>query len=217
MTQFNISNCKVEQLNDKGNNIKVVNTSGNNTVSEQSDITQTVDRSLTQERLAVEDIDSFSKVRGVTPSIVAPLLKNGYLNIAEDTVQEALEQILEVAFHKKDWGGEGNDLYTANFLIGGVRKPTAFLLKGKGLKKKRMEIKDCGKNGDQVQRLFQSPASLFVIQFVGIISEAVIHHAHGEIARLKMQGREAQFLIVDGQDTARLLYDYGKISLPRSA
>ena len=77
-----------------------------------------------------------------------------------------------------------------------------------------MEIADCGTNGDQVVRLFQSPADLFVIQFVGNISETVIQHAHGEMARLKTQGKEAHFLTIDGQDTARLLTAYGKLTPP---
>jgi hypothetical protein len=145
------------------------------------------------------------------------LLKGGYLNVAEDTVQKALEDILTVPLHKKDWGGEVNDLYTANVFVDGLRRPTAFLLKGRGLKAKTMEIADCGTNGDQVVRLFQSPADLFVIQFVGNISEAVIQHAHGEIARLKTQGKEAHFLTLDGQDTARLLTAYGKLTPPTAA
>jgi hypothetical protein len=214
MTQFNINNSKVEQLNNTGNNYKLVNDSGNNAVAEQGNIVQTAGGISTKERLLIEDIESFSKVRGVAPAIVAPLLKGGYLDMAEDTVQRAVEQILAVPFHKEDWGGESNDLYTANVLVGGARRPTAFLLKGNGLKKAEMQIRDCGKNGDQVVRLFQSPADLFVIQFVGNISEAVIQHAHSEIARLKMQGREAHFLTIDGQDTARLLYAYGKVALP---
>jgi hypothetical protein len=163
------------------------------------------------ERLYVEDVDSFMHVRDVNPSMVATFLSNGYLARPEDTVQLALEAILGVGFHKKDWGGEGNDLYTANVIVNGCRRPTAFLLKGKGLENKTMEIKHCGKNGDQIIRLFQSPADLFVIQFVGNISEAVIQQAHAEIARLKNQGKNAQFLIMDGQDTARLMYAYGKL------
>ncbi|HEV3439736.1 MAG TPA: hypothetical protein VG122_20390 [Gemmata sp.] len=214
MTQFNINNSTIEQINDKGNNIKLVSNSGNNAVSEQGAITQTAGSLSTKERLFIDDIESFSKVRNISPSTVAPVLKGGYLDIAEDAVQTALEQILAVAFHKKDWGGEGNDLYTANVLVGGVRRPTAFLLKGNGLKKKVMEIKNCGKNGDQVVRLFQSPADLFVIQFVGNISEAVIQHALGEVARLKTQGQEAHFMTIDGQDTARLLCAYGKLAVP---
>jgi len=142
---------------------------------------------------------------------VAGFLKDGYLDWAEDRVQLALESILSVPNHKKDWGGEGNDLYTYNVIVNGCPRPTAFLLKGNGLRSKVMEIKHCGKNGDQVIRLFQSPADLFVIQFVGNIAESVIQHAHGEIARLKTQGKEAHFLIMDGQNTARVLHAYGKI------
>jgi hypothetical protein len=198
MTQFNFHNSTVEQLNNSGNNIKVVQTAV----------------SASKERLFVEDIDSFAKVRDVSPASVAPLLKGGYLDLAEDVVQNAFEHILAVSFHQLDWAGEINDLYTPNVVVEGARRPTAFLLKGNGLRKPTMEIKDCGKNGDQVMRLFRSPADLFVIQFVGNIANAVIQHAQSEVARLRADGREAQFLIIDGQETARLLFAYGKIALP---
>ena len=162
-------------------------------------------------RVYVEDIDSFAEVRNVDRNSVAQLLRNGYLDVSEETIQVALESILEVAFHKKDWGGEINDLYTANVRVKGTRTPTAFMLKGNGLTKGTMEVRDCGKNGDQVIRLFRSAASLFVIQFVGNISEAVIHQAESEVARLKSAGQEAYFLILDGQDTARLMHAYAKL------
>ncbi len=95
--------------------------------------------------------------------------------------------------------------------VNGLRTPTAFMLKGNGLRVQTMEVKHCGKNGDQVMRLFQSPATLFIIQFVGNISEALIHHAESEVAHLKLAGREAYFVILDGQDTARLMHAYGKL------
>jgi hypothetical protein len=60
----------------------------------------------------------------------------------------ALEQILNVSFHKKDWSGEGNDLYTANIVLNGERVETAFLLKGNELRRREMWVADCGKNGD---------------------------------------------------------------------
>ena len=65
-------------------------------------------------RLYIEDIDSFRKARDINPGAVMDVLENGYLDRSEDSVQTALERILNVAFHKKDWGGESNDLYTAN-------------------------------------------------------------------------------------------------------
>ena len=162
-------------------------------------------------RLYVEDIDSFHKVRDVNPALVMDALTDGYLDRSEDSVQTALERILSVPFHKKDWGGEQNDLYTANLLINGARHETAFLLKGSGLANRTMEIKHCGVNGDQILRLVNSPAKLFVIQFVGRISEAVISDIDGKVRHSRTQGRNVWYCIMDGQDTARVLRAYGEL------
>jgi hypothetical protein len=164
-----------------------------------------------RDRLYIEDIDSFVKVRDVNPGMIIHLLDNGFLNQTEDQVQLALEQILGVSFHKKDWGGEINDLYTANLIINGKRHSTAFLLKGPGIGKKEMVIGDCGKNGDQLVRLFSTPADLFVVQYVGPISDMLIKDVQGKIENIRARGDLANFLIIDGQDTARLLFAYGKL------
>lgn len=73
-----------------------------------------------------------------------------------------------------------------------------------------MEIGDCGKNGDQLLRLFSSPAELFVVQFVGNIAEAVIADVEGKIKQRRAQGHDAHYCIMNGQDTACLLHAYGK-------
>lgn len=163
------------------------------------------------DRLFIEDIDSFIKARNVNPAMVAHILQNGFLDKTEDQVQLAFEQILGVSFHKKDWGGETNDLYTANVIINGVRHSTAFLLKGPGIGKKEMVIADCGKNGDQLVRLFSIPADLYVVQFIGPISDMLITDVQGKITAMRERGEIANYLIIDGQDSARLLYAYGKI------
>jgi len=164
-----------------------------------------------QDRLFVEDIDSFQKVRDVNPAMVAGFLRNGLLDRTEDQVQLALEQILAVTFHRMDWGGETNDLYTANVMINGTRRATAFLLKGPGIQKKEMTIANCGKNGDQIVRLFTAPADLFVVQYVGPIADMVVRDTQGKVSELRSKGREVHFLIMEGQDTARLVYAYGKL------
>ena len=123
----------------------------------------------------------------------------------------SLEQIVEVPFHKQDWGGEINDLYTTNIVVNGTRRATAFLLKGPGIGKKVMEIADCGKRGDQIVRLFDTPADLFVIQYVGPIAELLIKDVQGKVANLRASGKDANFLIMDAQDTARVLRAYGKL------
>jgi len=165
-----------------------------------------------RDRLFVEDIDSFAQVRAFTAHDIEHLLKGGgYLDLSEDLIQTGLERILSVSFHKEDWGGELNDLYSANVRVNGVRLPTAFLLKGNGLKRSEMRIADCGKNGDQLLRLFKSPANLFVIQFVGNVSEAVIADVQSKVAERRSSGKPAWYLIMDGQDTARLLYAYKQL------
>jgi hypothetical protein len=163
------------------------------------------------ERLYVEDVDSFSQVRDVNPALVADALNEGRVERSEDAVQMALEAILDVPFHRADWGGEINDLYTANLQVNGRRTPTAFLLKGGGLRAPEMQLSHCGKNGDQVVRLFQSPAELFVVQYVGPISDAVIEDVCSKVRLRRAEGRAANFLIMDGQDTARLLKAYGHL------
>jgi len=60
--------------------------------------------------------------------------------------------------------------------------------------------------------LFDSPANLFVVHFVGRISEMVIKDVEGKIDALHKRGKDAQFLILDGQDTARLLFAYNKLN-----
>ncbi len=74
-----------------------------------------------------------------------------------------------------------------------------------------MEIRHCGANGDQLLRLCASPAELFVVQFVGTISEAVIADLDGKIWQARSQGKEAWYCIMDGQNTARVLRAYGEL------
>lgn len=164
-----------------------------------------------KERLFVEDIDSFRKVRDVNRAMVSNHLNEGRLERFEDDIQLAFEQILDVPFHKKDWGGEQNDLYSANVIVNGRRTDTAFLLKGKGCTNREMQIADCGKNGDQLLRLFNSPARLLVVQYIGPISEAVVADVLGKVRERRTLDKDCNFLILDGQDTARLLLAYGKL------
>lgn len=165
-------------------------------------------------RIHVDDIQNFSKIRNIDFESVSSFLgENGYLEISENKIKNALEQILCEEYHKKDWGGEYNDLYTSNVLLEKTRRATAFLLKGNGLKVRTMEIKHCGKNGDQLIRLFESPAELFVIQFVGNISEAIVKDVEGKVEQLRARGKEAYYCIINGVDTARLLYAYDLLNV----
>jgi len=88
------------------------------------------------ERLHVDDIDSFAKVRDVTLADVDAYTHRGYLDIAEERVQLAIEAILSESLHKKDWGGEENDLYSSNVVYRSQRRSTAFLLRATALKRR---------------------------------------------------------------------------------
>lgn len=163
-------------------------------------------------RIHIDDIDSFIRVREILPRAIANLLdSNSRLDLKEDAIQKAFEDILAVPFHRGDWGGEDNDLYTANVILGGQRMQTAFALKGRGLKSKLLRIRDCGKNGDQIVRLFQSPAELFVLQYVGEIDDNVLKDMEGKVQYIRAQNRQAFYCVINGQDTARLLRAYGKL------
>ena len=166
----------------------------------------------TAPRVHIDGIDSFSKVRDIKPPEIADYLdSNGRVDLAENVIKEALADILAVTPVKNDWGGEDDDLYTSNLSIHGQRTPTAVALKGRGIKSQFLRIKDCGKNGDQLVRLFQAPAELFVLQYVGEIDENVIKDMEGKVQALRAHDRQASYCIINGQDTARLLRAYGKL------
>lgn len=158
--------------------------------------------------ISVDEIESFSKVKTVATHEIQVLVP---LQYSEEQIQNWFEEIIGEPGHKKDWGGEINDLFTTRLLINGVRKIAAFLLKGTGKKIKELKISDCGKNGDQIQRLFKSPADIFIIQFSGPITESVIEEARSKTLLLRHEGKDAQFCIIDGYDTARILEAYKKI------
>jgi hypothetical protein len=156
-------------------------------------------------RIYPEEIDSFSGVGKIGPAAVAQFLTDGYLDQSEDEVQHAFEAIIGVPFHKKDRGGEMSDLYTGDLRYQGQRAAAAFLLKGHGLRQRTMTIADCGRNGDQLVRLFDSPAKLFVVQFIGKIAENLIRDVEGKTRHLQLQGKKARFCILEGNDVTDLL------------
>jgi hypothetical protein len=180
-------------------------------ISEFSDVANRYREMPVDPRLHLDDIDSFEKIRGVGTAAVDHLLSmSGYFDRSEESIQTAIEEILSETLHKKDWGGEVNDLYSSNVRVSGRRLPTAFALKGNGLKAKVLELGDWGKNGDQILRLFDSPARLFVVQYVGNIGECVIRDVEQKVQLKRATGDPAWYCVINGQDTARLLRAYGK-------
>lgn len=153
------------------------------------------------EYVTVDRVDSFIAVRQV-PQVkaVAPL--------SEAQFKAGLQEILGEMGEFRDWGGEQNDLFTCRFVLGGKRRRVAFALKGPAVRGK-LQPAHMGKNGDQIQRLFLSPAEVFLIQYHGQVSEAVYAQMQ-TFAREKSGslGERVFYGVIDGQDSNRLVAAY---------
>lgn len=126
--------------------------------------------------------------------------------IPESTVKRALGKMLGEITLAKDWGGEENDLFTGNLKVERRRCAAAFLLKGPA-KFHEMRLADCGKNGDQIYRLFHAPAEVFVVQHCHKISPAVRRTVEAFV--LSRYEQNARYLLIDGYDTCRILHAMG--------
>lgn len=101
-------------------------------------------------------------------------------------------------------------MFSTRVKIRGKRINAAFAFKGRGTKGK-LTPKAMGKNGDQIQRLFNSPAELFLIQYWDSIDESVIEQMKNfAIAKSVSEGKRIYYGIIDGYDTQRLIEAYKK-------
>jgi len=154
--------------------------------------------------ITVDDIDSFFRVRTVR---VEP---SDYTAIPEARFKAGIAKILGESGRFRDWGGERNDLYTNRVRISGGRRSAAFAFKGPGTKG-ILTPGRMGKNGDQIQRLFKTVASVFIVQYWGQVAESVAEQME-EFAKAKsaVEGTVVFFGIIDGDDSNRLLEAYPK-------
>jgi hypothetical protein len=110
----------------------------------------------------------------------------------------------------KDWGGETSDLWTTKVRHKGRRVACAFAFKGPGTKGALVPGK-LGKNGDQIQRLFQEDADIYLVQYVGQIAPSVmVNMAPFAQSKSLSTGRKICYGVVDGNDSARLIDAYPK-------
>ena len=153
--------------------------------------------------LTIDDIDSFKLVRKIKN-------KNfSQVPINETIFKNGIKKILGEKGKFQDWAGEKNDLYSTRMVYKKKRYTTAFGFKGKGIKITRLTPKHMGKNGDQIQRLFQSPANIFIIQYWREIDDSIIQQMdHFATALSVSQNKKVYFCTIDGVDTARLLIAY---------
>jgi len=155
------------------------------------------------EQITIDDIDSFAKVRDI-------VIGQKAVPVYEEKIKDGLQKILGEVGTFQDWGGEPNDLFSTNLQLKlkGDRKNVAFGLKGKGTSG-ILTPKKMGKRGDQIQRLFKSPADVFLIQYWGQIDESVIDQMKQfAIAKSVLEDRSIYYGTINGQDTIRLVKGY---------
>jgi hypothetical protein len=152
-------------------------------------------------QITIDSIDSFSKAHAIKPA-------EDNWPIEEKKFKEGLQKILGEEGTFQDWGGETDDLFSTRIIINDERRTAAFGLKGKGTTG-RLTPKKMGKHGDQIQRLFRSPADVFFVQYWGQIEESVIEQLKlFAIAKSALEGRKILYGIIDGQDTYRIIKGY---------
>jgi hypothetical protein len=156
------------------------------------------------------EIATFAAAADVPATAVASM--EFPLRLLEKEVKHELHAIVGEPFVDQDWGGELSDVYSSRVRLDGREVQATFMLKGRGLGRTRLRVRDLGTNGDQIVRLSKLPADLFVVQYVGAIEEAVRTHLRQAIALIRASGNpNATGSVWDGADTARLLLGHGRL------
>jgi hypothetical protein len=149
-----------------------------------------------------DSFDQFAKVREIKTA--------SYQRISEEGFQKGIQSLLGETGKFQDWGGEKNDLYTSKIRIQGQRRVIAFAFKGPGTTG-ILTPRKLGKQGNQIQRLFLSPAEVFVVQYWGQIDQDVLEQMRA-FATLNSvrEGKRIWYGVIDGDDSNRLMAAYPK-------
>lgn len=157
--------------------------------------------------ITVDDIDNFSKVRSLKHNKVPDKLEP--TRLAEKVFKTAVAHILGNKGVFTDWGGEKSDLYTTHLRIGGKRHAAAIGFKGPAVKGVLTPGK-MGHNGDQIQRLFESDAQVFLVQYEGRIAESVSQQLRALAINKSVETRQTiLYGTVALEDSYRLRLRYG--------
>lgn len=162
-----------------------------------------IDRKKSRAKLiTIDEIDSFGRISGVSV--------NSFERRSEITIKKLFKKIFGEKGKFTDWGGEKNDLFTTRLRLRGQRLACAIAFKGWGTKGVLTPGK-MGRNGDQIQRLFNSSAQMFLVQYCGQIDERVVEQMEA-FAHLRADlagGNQVTYYgVIDGLDTERLFQAY---------
>jgi len=162
-------------------------------------------REIRVDHITADAIDNFKKIVKVTPTQIRTLSPK---RLRENVFKYGLANILGDQGIFTDWGGEKNDIYTDQLVIGGKRYRAAIALKGTATQPP-LTIKKLGKRADQIAKLFSSSAEVFLIQFEGQISEEVTEQMQiYAVNKSKETGKLIRFGIIGAEDSARLRVAY---------
>jgi hypothetical protein len=158
--------------------------------------------------LTIDGIDNFSKVRSLRHNGVPD--KFDPKRLPEKLFKTGIANILGNKGTFKDWGGEKNDLYTTHLKVKGARYPAAIGLKGPATTGTLTPGK-MGHNGDQIQRLFDSDAQVFLVQYEGPIAESVSQQLKGLAVNKSVEDQRPVFYgTIALEDSYRLRLRYPK-------
>ena len=151
-------------------------------------------------QVTCDDFDQFSRIKTIKS---APPHA-----ISEKAFKAGIKKLIGETGKFQDWGGEKNDLYTSKLRHKGSRRAVAFAFKGPGTQG-ILTPKKLGKNGNQIQRLFQSPAEIFIVQYHNQIDQDVIEQMNAFAVLISVgQGKRIWYGVIDGEDTNRLMAAY---------
>jgi DNA-binding Lrp family transcriptional regulator len=153
--------------------------------------------------VTVDELEQFRRVR----KIKRPTVKA--VPMMEKTFKKGIQKLLSETGKFQDWGGEPNDLHTTRAKLDGKRVAAAFAFKGRG-KKGILTPAMMGKNGDQIARLFKSPATLYVLQYWDQVGEGIYDamKTYATVRSINGVGEKIYYAVIDGVDSARILRAY---------
>jgi hypothetical protein len=153
-------------------------------------------------QITFEDLDEFKAAKKVRVAVQR--------KIPEKQFKQGVAALAKQSGSFDDWGGEPNDLYTSKIHVNGERRAMAFAFKGPATTGK-LTPKKLGKNADQIQRLFNSPADVFIVQYHSQIDESVVEQMKRfAIANSVTENNKVFFGVIDGDDTNRLIAAFPK-------
>lgn len=158
--------------------------------------------------ITVDEIENLSKVRSLKHANVSKKLAPPRL--PEKVFKYGMANILGNRGKFTDWGGEKSDLYSSHLQIKGKRYAAAIGFKGPATTGTLTPGK-MGHNGDQIQRLYDSDAQVFLVQYEGPIAETVSQQLKGLAVNKSVQDRRTVFYgTIPLEDSYRLRIKYAK-------